>query len=64
MKSYIIVSLSLIVLCTCNPESKKREARKNFPGDRIGNLAISPTNQIEILIGIYEETLPFKKSPS
>lgn len=24
-----------------------------------GNLAISPANQIEILIGIYEETLPF-----
>lgn len=26
-----------------------------------GNFAISPINQIEILIGIYEETLPFKK---
>jgi beta-lactamase class D len=26
-----------------------------------GNLAISPRNQIEILIGVYEETLPFKK---
>jgi beta-lactamase class D len=26
-----------------------------------GNLAISPVNQIEILIGIYEETLPFRK---
>ena len=26
-----------------------------------GNLVISPTNQIEILIGVYEETLPFRK---
>jgi len=26
-----------------------------------GKLAISPANQIEILVGIYEETLPFKK---
>ena len=26
-----------------------------------GNFAISPVNQIEILKGIYEETLPFKK---
>ncbi len=26
-----------------------------------GELAISPVNQIKILIGIYEETLPFKK---
>ncbi len=26
-----------------------------------GNLAISPVNQIEILIGIYEESLPFSK---
>lgn len=26
-----------------------------------GNLAVSPANQIEILIGIYEETLPFSK---
>jgi beta-lactamase class D len=26
-----------------------------------GNLAISPANQIEILIGVYEETLPFSK---
>ena len=26
-----------------------------------GSFAISPANQIEILIGIYEETLPFKK---
>jgi beta-lactamase class D len=26
-----------------------------------GSLAISPVNQIEILIGVYEETLPFKK---
>lgn len=27
-----------------------------------GNFAISPINQIEILRGVYEETLPFKKS--
>lgn len=26
-----------------------------------GDFAISPTNQIEILIGVYEETLPFSK---
>lgn len=26
-----------------------------------GNFAISPANQIEILIGVYEETLPFSK---
>jgi beta-lactamase class D len=26
-----------------------------------GDFAISPANQIEILIGVYEETLPFKK---
>jgi len=26
-----------------------------------GNFAISPTNQISVLIGIYEETLPFSK---
>ena len=26
-----------------------------------GNLAVSPVNQIEMLIGIYEETLPFSK---
>ncbi|MCG8332264.1 MAG: penicillin binding protein transpeptidase domain-containing protein [Chitinophagales bacterium] len=26
-----------------------------------GNFAISPLNQIEILIGVYEETLPFSK---
>lgn len=26
-----------------------------------GNLAISPVNQLEILKGVYEETLPFKK---
>ena len=26
-----------------------------------GDLAISPVNQIELLIGVYEETLPFKK---
>ena len=26
-----------------------------------GNFAISPANQIKILIGVYEETLPFKK---
>lgn len=27
-----------------------------------GNFAISPVNQIEILIGVYEETLPFRKA--
>ncbi|MDF9797317.1 beta-lactamase class D [Catalinimonas alkaloidigena] len=27
-----------------------------------GKLAISPANQIELLIGLYEETLPFSKS--
>jgi len=27
-----------------------------------GNFAISPVNQIEILRGVYEETLPFKKN--
>lgn len=27
-----------------------------------GGLAISPANQINILIGVYEETLPFKKT--
>lgn len=27
-----------------------------------GNFAISPANQIKILIGVYEETLPFKKA--
>ncbi len=27
-----------------------------------GNFAISPVNQIKILMGVYEETLPFKKS--
>lgn len=27
-----------------------------------GNFAVSPVNQIETLIGIYEETLPFRKS--
>jgi beta-lactamase class D len=26
-----------------------------------GNFAISPANQIEVLIGVYEETLPFSK---
>lgn len=26
-----------------------------------GGLAVSPVNQIEILIGVYDETLPFKK---
>lgn len=26
-----------------------------------GNLAISPANQVQILVGIYDETLPFKK---
>lgn len=26
-----------------------------------GNLAISPVNQIEVLIGVYEESLPFRK---
>ncbi len=26
-----------------------------------GNFAISPVNQISILVGVYEETLPFKK---
>jgi len=26
-----------------------------------GNLAISPMNQVEILMGVYEETLPFQK---
>ncbi|MGH1365997.1 MAG: penicillin-binding transpeptidase domain-containing protein [Calditrichia bacterium] len=26
-----------------------------------GNFAISPANQIKVLIGVYEETLPFKK---
>ncbi|MGE0567015.1 MAG: penicillin-binding transpeptidase domain-containing protein [Bacteroidia bacterium] len=26
-----------------------------------GNFAVSPKNQLELLIGIYEETLPFKK---
>ncbi len=26
-----------------------------------GNFAVSPVNQIEVLIGIYEETLPFRK---
>ncbi len=26
-----------------------------------GSFAISPANQIEVLVGVYEETLPFKK---
>ena len=26
-----------------------------------GNFAISPANQIEVLVGVYEESLPFKK---
>ena len=26
-----------------------------------GNFSISPTNQIKILVGIYEESLPFRK---